>query len=93
MPALAEAKLPSGESTASAQPRLLAGAFRLTGSSTPLYRGPNTASAQLLENGALVVVTDSEKDFLRVITPDGRAGFIPSSASMTSVDISMRCQA
>jgi heat shock protein HtpX len=64
-------------------------AFRLTGAGTTLYEKPDGASAPLarLPDGALITVSETEGDFLAVITTDDSFGYISRSAPMTEVDI------
>ncbi len=61
----------------------------LTGPGTTLYAKPDTASTALaqLAGGAVVRVLGTEGDFLRVITADDEFGYVPSSASITEVEL------
>jgi hypothetical protein len=64
-------------------------AFRLAGAGATLYEKPDGASTPLthLPDGALITVSETEGDFLAVITADDSFGYISRSAPMTEVDL------
>ncbi len=77
------------EVAAASEARRAPVAFRLTGAGTTLYQKPDVGSAPLarLPGGALITVSETEGDFLGVITTDDSFGYVSRSAPMTEVDL------
>jgi len=78
-----EAAAPT-EAARPAEPARAPGGHRLKGEGTALYEGADATSDKLaqLPGGALVVVVETDGDFLRVITTDSRFGYILRSTDM-----------
>ncbi len=72
-------------STAPVEPN----AYRIDGDQVPVFESPDPSSTVVLElpRGALVTVYSAAGDFLQIITPDDRFGYILAAAKMTAVDI------
>lgn len=64
------------------------GGHRLTGEGTALYESADATSTKLaqLPGGELVVVVETDGDFLRVITTDSQFGYILRSTAMEEFD-------
>ena len=78
----------SPEAAPSAETARAPGGRRLKGEGTALYESADATSAKLaqLPGGALVVVVETDGDFLRVITTDSRFGYILRSTEMEEFD-------